>query len=127
MYGEEVKTVGDRIAGLTVAQAAGLSAYLKEAYGIEAARGVAVQVREEVPPVPVPVDVPSVVDVVLVNAGEKKIQVIRVVRQHMGLGLKEAKDLVDGAPKVVKGGVDRAEAEKIRAELVAQGATVELK
>jgi large subunit ribosomal protein L7/L12 len=66
-------------------------------------------------------------DVVLMGAGEKKIQVIKVVRELTGLGLKEAKDLVDGAPKTVKEGATKDEAEAMRAKLTEQGATVELK
>ena len=66
-------------------------------------------------------------DVILEAAGDKKIQVIKVVRAHTGLGLKEAKDLVDGAPKTVKENLDKAEAEKVKKELEEQGATVELK
>jgi large subunit ribosomal protein L7/L12 len=66
-------------------------------------------------------------DVVLMAAGEKKIQVIKVVRELTGLGLKEAKDLVDGAPKTVKDGLTKDEAEAMRAKLTEQGATVELK
>ena len=66
-------------------------------------------------------------DVVLAAAGEKKIQVIKVVREPTGLGLKEAKDLVDGAPKTVKEGASKEEAEAMKAKLVEQGATVELK
>jgi len=70
---------------------------------------------------------PSTVDVILANAGDKKIQVIKVVRAATGLGLKEAKALVDEAPKPVKEGVDREEAEKLKKELEEAGATVELK
>ena len=66
-------------------------------------------------------------DVVLTGAGDKKIQVIKVVRTHTGLGLKEAKDLVDGAPKTLKENLQKDEAEKIKKELEEQGATVELK
>jgi large subunit ribosomal protein L7/L12 len=66
-------------------------------------------------------------DVVLSNAGEKKIQVIKVVRELTGLGLKEAKDLVDGAPKPVKEGVSKDEAQKIKAKLEEQGAVVDIK
>ncbi len=66
-------------------------------------------------------------DVVLKAAGDKKIQVIKVVRAATQLGLKEAKDLVDGAPKVVKAGLEKADAEKLKKELEAEGATVELK
>ena len=69
----------------------------------------------------------STVDVVLTSAGDKKIQVIKVVRSATGLGLKEAKDVVDAAPKAVKEGIDRDEAEKLKAELEEAGATVELK
>ena len=70
---------------------------------------------------------PSTVDVVLAGAGDKKIQVIKVVRELTGLGLKEAKDLVDGAPKAVKEGVNKAEAEEIKKKLEAAGGSVELK
>ncbi|SEH11800.1 large subunit ribosomal protein L7/L12 [Thermoleophilum album] len=70
---------------------------------------------------------PSTVDVILTNAGDKKIQVIKVVRAATGLGLKEAKALVDEAPKPIKEGVDREEAEKLKKELEEAGATVELK
>ncbi len=70
---------------------------------------------------------PSTVDVILANAGDKKIQVIKVVRAATGLGLKEAKALVDEAPKPIKEGVDREEAEKLKKELEEAGATVELK
>ena len=69
----------------------------------------------------------STVNVVLANAGEKKIQVLKVVRELTGLGLKEAKDLVDGAPKVVKEGVTKEEADKIKKALEEQGAQVEIK
>ena len=69
----------------------------------------------------------TTVDVVLTGSGDKKIQVIKVVRAHTGLGLKEAKDLVDGAPKTVKENLDKPEAEKVKKELEEQGATVELK
>lgn len=108
-------------------EAADLSAYLKDAYKIEATAGVGViQSVQDTSPQP-PADVPSTFDVVLKSAGEKKIQVIKVVRGLTGLGLKEAKDLVDGAPMVVKENLDRAEAEKIKRELEEQGAMVELK
>ena len=69
----------------------------------------------------------STVDVVLTGPGDKKIQVIKVVRELTGLGLKEAKDLVDGAPKAVKEGVNKAEAEEIKKKLEAAGGSVELK
>ncbi len=124
----EIKELGDKLSGLTLKQAVDLAGYLKEAYGIEAAAGggggggaaaPAAAVEKE--------EAKSTFDVVLKAAGDKKIQVIKVVRTHTGLGLKEAKDLVDGAPKTVKENLDKAEAEKVKKELEDQGATVELK
>jgi large subunit ribosomal protein L7/L12 len=123
----ELKALGDALANLTVAQASGLAGYLKERYRIEAPAGNVVVQRPTVDVTPRPVDLPTTVDVVLTSAGEKKISVIKVVRQHTGLGLKEAKDLVDGAPQVVKAGLERAAAEKLRKELEEQGAGVELR
>jgi large subunit ribosomal protein L7/L12 len=128
---EDIKQLGDKLSGLTLKQAVDLASYLKEAYGIEAAAGGAVMM-----PGPgggggaAPAEAEperTTRDVVLKAAGEKKIQVIKVVRQYTGLGLKEAKDLVEGAPKTVKENIDKAEAEKIKKELEEQGATVELK
>jgi large subunit ribosomal protein L7/L12 len=129
---EDIKTLGDKLAGLTLKQAVDLAEYLKETYKIEPAAGGVVMAggggggggaaapaeKEEEK---------STFDVVLKAAGDKKIQVIKVVRQYTGLGLKEAKDLVEGAPKTVKENLDKAEAEKIKKELEEQGATVELK
>ena len=125
----ELKEIGDKIAGLTLKQAVDLASYLKEAHGIEPAAGGVVMAggggggaapaekAEE----------KSTFDVVLKAGGEKKIQVIKVVRQATGLGLKEAKDLVDGAPKTVKENLSKDEAEKLKKELEEQGASVELK
>jgi large subunit ribosomal protein L7/L12 len=126
MSAELIRSLADRIATLTVADATGLAGYLREAYGIEApAHGFSIGDPGPDPIEPDPIS--ATVDVVLTAAGDKKIQVIRVVRAHTSLGLKEAKDLVDGAPKVVKAGVDRAEAEKLQRELEEQGAKVELR
>jgi large subunit ribosomal protein L7/L12 len=128
----ELKEIGDRLAGLTLKQAVDLANYLKEAHGIEAAAGGAVMMagpggpggpggpKEEEA-------VKSTFDVVLKSAGDKKIQVIKVVRAATGLGLKEAKDLVEAAPKPVKEGLTKDDAEKLKKELEEQGATVELK
>ena len=126
---EDIKSLGDKLAGLTLKQAVDLADYLKETYKIEPAAGGVVMAgggggtaapaeKEEEK---------STFDVVLKAAGDKKIQVIKVVRQYTGLGLKEAKDLVDGAPKTVKDNVTKEDAEKIKKELEEQGATVELK
>jgi large subunit ribosomal protein L7/L12 len=123
--GAEIKSLADRLAELTVKQASDLAEYLKDAYRIEAPK-VATHVVQPKDPSD-PVEVPATVDVVLKSAGDKKIQVIRVVRQYTSLGLKEAKDAVDGVPKVILSNVDREQAEKIRKDLEEQGATVELK
>ena len=126
---EDIKQLGDKIVGLTLKQAVDLAGYLKDTYQIEpAAGGVVVQGGGGGGAAPAEVEAPkSTFDVVLKAAGDKKIQVIKVVRTHTGLGLKEAKDLVDGAPKTLKENLDKAEAEKIKKELEEQGATVELK
>ena len=125
----EIKDLGDKIVALNLLDAQQLSDYLKETYGIEAAAGGAVMMAapgagggdaggdEE----------KSSFDVVLASAGDKKIQVIKAVRGITGLGLKEAKELVEGAPKAVKEGVAKDEAEKIKGELEEAGATIELK
>ena len=126
-----IEELGDKIVGLTLKQAVELAGYLKEKYNIEHAAGGAVvmaggggggggaaaEKAEE----------KTTFDVLLKNAGDKKIQVIKVVRTATGLGLKEAKDLVEGAPKVVKEALPKADADKLKKELEEQGATVELK
>jgi len=105
-----------------------LAEYLKETYKIEPAAGGVVMAGNTGGPVAAEKEeAKSTFDVVLKAAGDKKIQVIKVVRTHTGLGLKEAKDLVDGAPKTLKENLAKDEAEKIKKELEEQGATVELK
>jgi large subunit ribosomal protein L7/L12 len=125
----ELKTLGDQLAGLTLKQAVDLTAYLKETHGIEAAAGGGGFAAGPAGAAPVAEkeEAKSTFDVVLKAGGEKKIQVIKVVRAATGLGLKEAKDLVEGAPKVVKENIEKADAEKLKKELEEQGATVELK
>ena len=125
----EIKELGDKIVALSLLDAQALSTYLKETYGIEAAAGGAMMMAAPAggAAAAAPAEVQNTFDVVLKAAGDKKIQVIKVGRAATGLGLKEAKDLVDGAPKPVKVGVEKAEAEKLKKELEAEGATVELK
>jgi large subunit ribosomal protein L7/L12 len=126
----DVKELGDKIVGLTLKQAVELAAYLKDTHGIEPAAGGAVMMAGGGGGggAPKEADAPQTnFDVVLKSAGEKKIQVIKVVRTATGLGLKEAKDLVEGAPKVVKEALPKADADKLKKELEEQGATVELK
>jgi len=125
-FAADIKELGDKIASLTIKQAVDLKNYLKEAYGIEpAAGGVAVAAAAAAPAAVA--EVRTSFDVVLKSAGEKKIQVIKVVREATGLGLKEAKDLVDGAPKTVKEALPTAEAEALAEKLKKEGAVVELK
>ena len=125
----ELKEIGDRLAGLTLKQAVDLASYLKETHGIEAAAGGGMMMPQQgVTGKPTEEDAPKTTfDVVLKASGDKKIQVIKVVRAATGLGLKEAKDLVEAAPKTVKEGLQKDEAEKLKKELEEQGATVELK
>jgi large subunit ribosomal protein L7/L12 len=107
-----------------------MSKFIKEfedRYGVTAAAPVAVAAAPAAGAAAPEVEEKTSFDVVLAAAGEKKIQVIKVVRELTSLGLKEAKDLVDGAPKPVKTGVSKEEAESIKAKLEEQGATVEIK
>jgi large subunit ribosomal protein L7/L12 len=126
-----IEAIGDQIAGLTLKQAVDLANYLKEKHGIEpAAGGVVMQGGGGgggAAPAAEKAEEKTTFDVVLKAAGDKKIQVIKVVRAATGLGLKEAKDLVEGAPKTVKENLTKEEAEKLKKELEEQGATVELK
>ncbi len=96
----------------------------EEEFGVSAAAGVVVAAAGEAAPA---AEEKDEFDVILTSAGASKVKVIKVVREITGLGLKEAKEVVDGAPKVIKEGVSKAEAEEIKAKLEAEGATVELK
>jgi large subunit ribosomal protein L7/L12 len=123
---EKISEIVEKIKALTLVEASELKTALEEEFGVTAAApvvmggavaGAAAEAEEE----------KTEFDVVLASFGDKKINVIKVVRAHTGLGLKEAKDLVDGAPKTVKEGVSKDEAAKIKAELEEAGATVEVK
>ncbi len=125
-WNSDIKKLGDNIVGLTLLQAKELGDYLKEEHGLEAAAGGAVmmagpaaggEAAEE----------PTEFNVVLTEAGGNKIAVIKEVRTATGLGLKEAKDMVDGAPKVIKESLPKEEAEELKKKLEAAGAKVELK
>ncbi|MFH1616545.1 MAG: 50S ribosomal protein L7/L12 [Planctomycetota bacterium] len=127
-WSAEIKEIGDKIVGLTLMQAKELGDYLKDEYGIEPAAGGAVMAagpasgggegETEVEQ--------TSFNVILKAIGDKKIQVIKEVRAITGLGLKEAKDLVDSSPKAVKEGVSKEEAETIKQQLEAAGATAEV-
>nr|WP_268939765.1 50S ribosomal protein L7/L12 [Paremcibacter congregatus] len=121
----DLEKIAEELSGLTVMEAAELSKMLEEKWGVSAAApvaaaaapGAAVEAAE----------VKDDFDVILTSFGDKKINVIKEVRGITGLGLKEAKELVEGAPKAVKEAAPKAEAEEIKAKLEAVGATVELK
>ena len=113
------------LSSLTVLEAAELAKMLEEKWGVSAAAAVAVAAGPAA--AAAPVEEKTEFTVVLAAAGEKKIEVIKEVRALTGLGLKEAKDLVEGAPKPVKEGVNKEEADKIKATLEKVGAKVELK
>ena len=118
------KIVND-LSSLTVLEAAELAKLLEEKWGVSAAAAVAV--AGPAAAAAAPVEEKTEFTVVLAAAGEKKIEVIKEVRAITGLGLKEAKDLVEGAPKPVKEGVNKDEADKLKAQLEKAGAKVELK
>src|SRR3569833_2208438 len=125
----DIKELGDKLVGLTLKQAVDLAAYLKEEHGIEPAAAGAVMVQGGgggggAAPAEAEADKTNF-DVVLKAGGDKKIQVIKVVRTATGLGLKEAKDLVEGAPKTVKENLPKADAEKLKKEIEEQGGTAE--
>jgi len=123
----DIKAIGDQLVELTVKEVSELASYLKETYGIEpaaaavavagpAAGGGAAAAAEK-----------TNFDVVLKAAGANKLQIVKLVKELTGLGLKEAKDLVDGAPKTIKEGLPKDEAENLRKQLTEAGAEVELK
>jgi len=120
----DLQKIVEDLSGLTVLEAADLAKMLEEKWGVSAAAAVAVAAG---PAAAAPVEEKTEFTVMLTAIGEKKIEVIKEVRALTGLGLKEAKDLVEGAPKAVKEGVNKEEAEKIKATLEKVGAKVELK
>jgi large subunit ribosomal protein L7/L12 len=122
----DLQRLVDDLSKLTVLEAADLAKMLEEKWGVSAAAAVAVAAAPG-GAAAAPVEEKTEFTVVLSAAGEKKIEVIKEVRALTGLGLKEAKDLVEGAPKPVKEGVTKDEAEKVKAQLEKAGAKVELK
>ena len=130
-FAPEIKDLATKIVALTIKQAQDLVDCLKQDYGIEPASGGAVMMAAAPGAgggaAAAPAEEKTAFDVVLKSGGAEKIKVIKVVRAHTNLGLKEAKDLVDGAPKTVKEGVPKEEADKIKKELEEVGATVEIK
>jgi len=126
-FAAEIVDLGDKIVALSLAQARALSEYLKEVHGLEAAAGGVVMAAAPAAAAAPAEEEKTEFDVVLAEAGSNKIGVIKVVRELTGLGLKEAKDLVDGAPKTVKEAVAKADAETMKKKLEEAGAKVTLK
>ena len=122
----DLQKIVDELSALTVMEAAELSKMLEEHWGVSAAAPVAVAAAGGAAPAEA-AEEKDEFDVILASAGDKKINVIKEVRGITGLGLKEAKDLVEGAPKPVKEGISKGEAEELKKQLEEAGATVELK
>jgi large subunit ribosomal protein L7/L12 len=122
----DIKSLGDQLVGLTVKEVNELASYLKETHGIEPA-AAAVAVAGPAAGGAAPVAEKTNFDVVLKSPGANKLQIVKLVKELTGLGLKEAKDLVDGAPKTIKEGLPKDEAENLKKQLVEAGADIELK
>jgi large subunit ribosomal protein L7/L12 len=126
-YADNIKTLGDSIVGLTLKQAKELSDYLKDEYGIEAAAGGAVMMAAPTDTAAAAEVVQTEFDVVMSSFGDKKLEVVKVVKNLTGASLMDAKKLVEGIPAKIKEKVSKEEAEKVKKELVEAGATVEIK
>lgn len=124
----DIKSIGDQLVELTVKEVNELASYLKETYGIEpAAAAVAVAAGPAAGGGGTAAAEKTNFDVVLKSPGANKLQIVKLVKELTGLGLKEAKDVVDGAPKTIKEGLPKDEAENLKKQLVEAGAEVELK
>ena len=126
-FSKDIKALGDKIVALTLKDAVDLADYLKAEHGIEPAAGGAVMMAAPGAGAAEEVEEQTQFDVILTGAGDQKIPVIKAVRALTNLGLKEAKELVEGAPKPVKEGVAKEEAEDAKKQLEEVGASVELK
>lgn len=124
----DIKALGDQLVELTVKEVTELASYLKETYGIEpAAAAVVAGPAAGAGGGAAAPEAKTNFDVVLKAAGANKLQIVKLVKELTGLGLKEAKDLVDGAPKTIKEGLPKDEAENLKKQLTEAGAEVELK
>jgi large subunit ribosomal protein L7/L12 len=123
----DLQQIAENLSTLTIIEASELVKMLEQKWGVSAAAPVAVAAAGGGGAAAAPVEEKTEFAVILAAAGEKKINVIKEVRAITGLGLKEAKDLVEGAPKTLKEAVSKAEAEEIKKKLTAEGATVEIK
>jgi len=123
----DIKALGDQLVELTVKEVNELASYLKETYGIEPAAAAVVAGPAAGGSGAAAVEEKTNFDVVLKAAGANKLQIVKLVKELTGLGLKEAKDMVDGAPKTIKEGLPKDEAENLKKQLLEAGAEVELK
>ena len=123
----DIKALGDQLVELSVKDVTELASYLKETYGIEPAAAVAVAGPAGGGGAGAAAAEKTNFDVVLKAAGANKLQIVKLVKELTGLGLKEAKDMVDGAPKTIKEGLPKDEAENLKKQLAEAGAEVELK
>ena len=126
-FAEDIKTLGEKIVGLTLKQAKELSDYLKEVHGIEAAAGGAVMMAAPTDGGAAAAPEQTEFKVVLTSFGEKKLDVVKVVKNITGASLMDAKKLVEGVPATIKEGVSKEDAEKLKKEITEAGGTVELK
>ena len=126
MASEKITAIVEEIKGLTILELKELVKAVEEEFGVSAAAPVAVAGGAAAAAAPA-AEEKTEFDVVLTGFGDKKLGVIKVIREITGLGLKEAKDLVEGCPKNVKEGISKEDAEKLKEQLVAAGATVEIK
>jgi large subunit ribosomal protein L7/L12 len=124
---EKIAEIVEKIKGLSLLEASELKKALEQEFGVTAAAPMMMAGAAPAAGAAAPVEEQTEFDVILLGAGEKKINVIKVVRAHTGLGLKEAKDLVDSAPKPVKEAISKDEAEKLRKEFEEAGASVQVK
>src|SRR5690606_6925363 len=123
----DLNSIVDTLSSLTVMEAAELAKLLEEKWGVSAAAPVAVAAAAPGAAAAAPAEEKTEFDVILLSAGDKKIQVIKEVRAITGLGLKEAKDLVEGAPKPLKEGVSKEDAQKIKEQIESAGGQVDIK
>ncbi|MCF7958489.1 MAG: 50S ribosomal protein L7/L12 [Phycisphaerae bacterium] len=126
-FSDDIKAIGDQIVGLTLLQAKDLGDYLKEVHGIEPAAGAVAIAAAPGAGADDAAEEQTSFDVILKEIGDQKIKVIKEVRGATGLGLKEAKEIVDSAPKAIKEGLSKEDAETLRKVLEEVGATVEIK
>ena len=127
MASEKITAIVEEIKSLTILELNELVKAVEEEFGVSAAAPVAVAGAGAAAAAAAPVEEKTEFDVILTGFGDKKLGVIKVIREITGLGLKEAKDLVEGCPKPVKEGISKDDAEKIKAQLTEAGATVEIK